>query len=107
MNVSERIEQLRLVPVVVINREEDAEGVLGTAESSTGLFYGGGVHQLLVQLLGVGVTATWAFGLGLIMFYAIKKTIGVRVSRDEELKGLDLAEHNNDGYAGFQIFITE
>ncbi len=85
----------------------NAEGVLGTAASSTGLFYGGGVHQLLVQLLGVGVTAAWAFGLGLIMFYAIKKTIGVRVSRDEELKGLDLAEHNNDGYAGFQIFITE
>ncbi len=84
-----------------------AEAILGTGEANTGLFYGGGWHQTLVQLAGAGTACVWAFGLGLLMFYAIKKTIGLRASREDELKGMDLAEHNNDAYAGFQIFVTE
>jgi Amt family ammonium transporter len=42
-----------------------------------------------------------------LVFLAIKKTIGLRVSRDEELRGLDLGEHGLEAYAGFQVFITE
>lgn len=85
----------------------NAEGVIKTAEKSTGLFYGGGVDQLISQLIGAGAYFAWAFGLGLIMFTIIKKTIGFRVSRDEELKGLDICEHGNEAYSGFQFFITQ
>ena len=41
------------------------------------------------------------------MFYIMKKTIGLRVTEEEELKGLDIAEHGNDAYSGFQIFPNE
>jgi len=71
-----------------------------------GLFYGGGLHQLGVQLLGVVTAFGWAFGLGLILFLAIKYTVGLRVSREEELRGLDVSEHGMEAYSGFQIFTT-
>jgi Amt family ammonium transporter len=83
----------------------NAEGVLGTGDS-TGLFYGGGFKQLGVQLVGVGACFAWAFIVGLIMFTLIKKTVGLRVSADEELKGLDIGEHGMEAYAGFQVFTT-
>ncbi len=84
----------------------NAEGVLATGESSTGLFYGGGFKQLGVQLVGAGACFAWAFGLGLVLFYAIKKTVGLRVTSEEELKGLDIGEHGMEAYSGFQIFTT-
>ncbi len=83
-----------------------AEGVLATGESSTGLFYGGVFKQLGVQLVGAGACFAWAFGLGLVLFYAIKKTVGLRVTSEEELKGLDIGEHGMEAYSGFQIFTT-
>ncbi|MBT3202106.1 MAG: ammonium transporter [Phycisphaerales bacterium] len=84
----------------------NAEKTLGIGDSSSGLFYGGGASQLLTQLTGVGVAFAWAFGLGLVMFMVIKKTIGLRASREEELRGLDVSEHGMEAYAGFQIFAT-
>ncbi|MBW8002741.1 MAG: ammonium transporter [Planctomycetes bacterium] len=83
----------------------NAEGILGTGES-TGLFYGGGFGQFGVQLVGAGACFGWAFGAGLVLFYAIKKTVGLRVTVEEELKGLDLGEHGMEAYSGFQIFST-
>ncbi len=83
-----------------------AEAVLGTAGENTGLFYGGGFGQLGVQLVGAGACFVWAFGLGLLLFYAIKKTVGLRVTIEEELKGLDIGEHGMEAYSGFQIFST-
>ncbi len=71
-----------------------------------GLFYGGGISQLGVQALGVVTAFAWAFGLGLIVFLAIKYTVGLRVSRKEELRGLDAGEHGMEAYSGFQIFTT-
>jgi Amt family ammonium transporter len=84
----------------------NAEAVLGTAGENTGLFYGGGFRQLGVQLVGAGACFFWAFGLGLILFYAIKKTVGLRATVEEELKGLDIGEHGMEAYSGFQIFTT-
>ncbi len=81
----------------------NAEALLG-GETSGGLFYGGGFTQLATQLIGVGTAFAWAFGTGFVLFYAIKKTIGLRVSREEEMKGLDLGEHGMEAYGGFQIF---
>jgi Amt family ammonium transporter len=51
--------------------------------------------QILVQLLGVGVNFVWAFGLGFVMFQLIDKTIGLRVSDEEEEKGLNVVEFSD------------
>ena len=48
-----------------------------------------------------------SFILGMVTFLTLKKTVGLRVSAEEELKGLDITEHGNDAYAGFQIFTNE
>jgi Amt family ammonium transporter len=72
-----------------------------------GLFCGGGFKQLGAQLLGASVAFAWAFGLGIILFWILSKTVGLRVSAEEESKGLDIGEHGNEAYAGFQVFTTE
>ena len=69
-----------------------------------GLFYGGGAKLLGVQAIGVGAAFVWAFGLGMVLFLAIKKTAGLRVSKEEEIRGLDIGEHGMEAYHGFQIF---
>jgi Amt family ammonium transporter len=79
---------------------------VGLFNLESGLFYGGGLHQLGVQALGAVAAFAWAFGLGLGLFYLIDKTIGLRVTSEEELKGLDIGEHGMEAYAGFQVFIT-
>jgi Amt family ammonium transporter len=71
-----------------------------------GLFYGGGIKLFAVQLLGAATAFVWAFGLGLILFFVLKSSVGLRVSSEEELKGLDIGEHGMEAYAGFQIFTT-
>ncbi len=63
-----------------------------------GLFFGGGIDQLLVQLKGVGIAFVWAFGASSLIFLALKYTIGLRVSEDEEIQGLDILEHGNEAY---------
>ncbi len=52
-------------------------------------------QQILVQLFGVGVNFVWAFGIGLVVFIAIDKTIGLRVSDEEEDKGLNVVEFSD------------
>ena len=81
--------------------------MVGLLDVSDGLFYGGGLHLLGIQAIGVGTGFVWAFGLGLILFLIIKKTIGLRVTEEEELRGLDIGEHGMEGYSGFQIFTTQ
>ena len=72
-----------------------------------GLFYGGGPAQLGVQALGVGCVCLFVIATMGGVFLAIKKTVGLRVGRNEELRGLDIGEHGLEAYAGFQIFVTE
>lgn len=69
-----------------------------------GLFYGGGAAQLGAQALGVLAYFVWAFGLGLVLFFIMKKAKILRVTKEEEMQGLDIGEHNTDAYHGFQIF---
>lgn len=78
----------------------------GLFNTSSGLLYGHGLHQLSVQALGVVTAFAWAFGLGLVLFFTLKMTVGLRVSREEELRGLDVGEHGMEAYNGFQIFTT-
>ncbi len=72
-----------------------------------GLFYGGGFKKLGIQIVGAGTAFVWAFGLGLVLFFILSKTAGLRVTAEEEIKGLDIGEHGNEAYAGFQVFTTE
>ncbi len=79
----------------------------GLFSTDVGLFMGGGFGQTLVQLLGVGVVFVWAFGAGFILFSLVKALVGVRVSKEEEVRGLDIGEHGSEAYNGFQVFTTE
>jgi Amt family ammonium transporter len=64
-----------------------------------GLFYGGGFDQLIVQILMILIIAAWVAITTGIVFFALKSTIGLRVSREEEIEGLDVLEHGLSGYA--------
>ncbi|MEL6892857.1 MAG: ammonium transporter, partial [Actinomycetota bacterium] len=64
-----------------------------------GLFYGGGIEQLVVQLLMVLIIIVWVAVTSFIVFSAIKAAIGLRVDEEEEVEGLDLPEHGMTGYA--------
>lgn len=75
--------------------------------ANDGLLYGGGLSQLWVQTYGVIISALFVIAAMGIIFYIIKVTIGLRVSEDEELRGLDIGEHGMESYAGFQIFISQ
>ncbi len=73
-------------------------------DSVVGLFYGGGFHQLGIQLLGFVTVAAWATICITITFMVIKSTIGLRVSEEEEIVGLDVMEHGlTSAYAGFSL----
>ncbi|HJB40368.1 MAG TPA: ammonium transporter [Candidatus Ruthenibacterium avium] len=74
----------------------------GSGTNGLGLFTGGGVSLLGVQLLGAVSIIAWVAVTMTIAFAVIKKTIGLRVSREEELAGLDIMEHGlESSYAGF------
>jgi Amt family ammonium transporter len=72
-----------------------------------GLFFGGGMELLTTQFIGVVSVFAWVMITALIVFLAAKMLFGLRVSREEELRGLDIGEHGMEAYAGFQIFSTE
>jgi Amt family ammonium transporter len=76
----------------------------GLFATNGGLFYGGGFKQLGIQLLGAGTAFVWAFGIGVVLFFVLSKTVGLRVTAEEEQKGLDIGEHGMEAYSGFQIF---
>ncbi|MBT6092468.1 MAG: ammonium transporter, partial [Acidimicrobiaceae bacterium] len=70
-----------------------------------GLFYGGGFDQLLVQAIGVVIVAVWVLGTTAILFKVLKSTVGLRVSAEEELAGLDVAEHGSPGYGPEPVLV--
>lgn len=73
-------------------------------DSVVGLFYGGGFHQLGLQLLGFASVAAWTAVTITIAFLVIKATVGLRVTEEEEIIGLDATEHGlPSAYAGFSI----
>ena len=73
-------------------------------DSVSGLFYGGGFHQLGLQLLGFVTVAAWTVVTMIIVFSIIKAIFGLRVSEEEEIEGLDSTEHGlASAYSGFSI----
>lgn len=76
----------------------------GGSIKGEGLFYGGGFTQLGLQLLGFVSVAAWAAVCMVIVFRVIKATIGLRASKEEEIRGLDIMEHGlSSAYAGFEF----
>lgn len=78
-------------------------GFFATKELATvgqpGLFYGGGLHQLGIQALGILTSGAYAFIASFVLLYIIKAIMsGLRVSEEEELIGLDMSEHGSYGY---------
>lgn len=77
--------------------------MVGLFATEGGLFFGGSIRLLLVQLLGVLTTFIWTVATSFILFSVIKATVGLRASSDEEIKGLDLEEHGSVAYGDFVI----
>ena len=76
------------------------EGVT-TLSKVNGLFYGGGFRLLGVELLGVISVGAFVFIASGIVWLILKKTMGIRVSPEEEIAGLDIGEHGNHAYPDF------
>lgn len=81
------------------------EGVT-TLSTQNGLFYGGGFKLLGIQILGIIAVGVFVFAASLLVWFIIKKTIGIRVSREEEIAGLDIGEHGNIAYPDFAPVTT-
>jgi Amt family ammonium transporter len=77
-------------------------GIWGTL--AVGLFGSlAGIDQFLYQLAGVGAAGVFCMIAAFVIIFTLKKTVGIRVSREEELDGLDLHEHGMDAYADFRM----
>jgi Amt family ammonium transporter len=76
-------------------------GLWGVSGSDPiGLFNGGGTEQIIAQLKGAVAYMVWAVVLSFVVFGALKATIGLRVTEEEEIAGLDVSEHGSIAYPG-------
>jgi len=71
---------------------------VGLFANEVGLFVGGGASQLIAQTIGVVAGFAWAFSVSMAIFLTVKYTVGLRVSAEEEIEGLDITEHGIYGY---------
>ena len=78
-------------------------GIWGTL--AVGLLVEG--KSVVTQLIGIGAIGAVCFISALLIFALLRLTIGIRVSRTDELRGLDLSEHGMEAYTGFQIFSVQ
>ena len=84
-------------------------GIFGKASlglANNGIIYGGNPRQLGAQMVGSICTIAFVVVSMGIVFKLIDRTVGLRVSREEELRGLDIGEHGMEAYGDFQIFCT-
>ncbi len=71
---------------------------------ATGIFGG---HPMVAQIIGSIAIPVWGFVTMLVLFYILKAAGILRVSKDDEMKGLDISEHEEEAYHGFQIFSNQ
>ena len=78
-------------------------GVLAVAifDTADGLFYGGGTTLFGPQLIGILAIGAWAYGTSFLVFKVIDSTVGLRVTAEEEIAGLDASEHGTSAYGDF------
>ncbi len=101
------MDTLRLDDVVGAVPVHGMAGVWGTV--AAGLFFSGDLFnpdRVMIQLLGSAVAFIWAFPLALLMYFALAKTIGLRVPMQHEQRGLDFSEHAESGYPEFSQSVT-
>ena len=70
------------------------------SEGGIGIFNGGGYEQLVSQLIGASAYTIWAATFAFIFFWILEKVVGLRVTKEEEIEGLDIAEHGIRAYPG-------
>jgi len=76
----------------------------GDGQPPLGLFYGGGINSFADQIVGVVSVGAFTFILSWVIWVIVNAVVGIRVSRDEELRGLDIAEHGMEAYPDFESF---
>ena len=76
--------------------------LLGLFHTEEGMLYGGGTGLLTTQLIGVASVFAFCMITGFALFATIRATVGLRVSAEEEIEGLDIAEHGAQAYPDFQ-----
>jgi Amt family ammonium transporter len=84
-----------------------AQDKITGAATGNGLLFGGGMKLLWAQLAGVVTVGVFTFVVAFVVWYVIKAVMGIRVSREEELAGLDIGEHGMKAYPDFQGFLTK
>lgn len=77
--------------------------MVGLLAVEGGLLYGGGTELLVTQIIGIVAVFAWTSVLAFMLFSAIKAAIGLRVSKEEEIEGLDMSEHGVEAYPDFII----
>ena len=80
--------------------------ITGTA-TGNGLFFGGGMKLLAAQAIGVLAVGAFTFAVSMAAWFLIKLVMGIKVSREEEIQGLDIGEHGMKAYPDFQGFLTK
>ena len=80
-----------------------AQDVIMPGTTGDGLLFGGGAKLFTAQLIGVLAVGAFTLGVGLIAWYVIKLVMGIRVSPEEEMEGLDIGEHAQTAYPDFQL----
>lgn len=80
-------------------------GIWGTL--AVGIFSVNPEHTFVIQLIGTGAIALWSVVWAFLLFKGADIMMGIRVSREEEIKGLDISEHGMEAYSGFQIYTSE
>jgi len=101
--------KLRIDDAIGASSVHGVVGVWGTiviglwgvnGDKGIGLFNGGGFDQLFSQIIGSLAYSIWAIVFALIFFFILKKSMGLRVTKEEEIAGLDIAEHGIRAYPG-------
>lgn len=80
-----------------------AQDLIMPNTTGNGLLFGGGTKLLLAQLIGVIAVGAFTLGVGLVAWGIIKLAVGIRVSPEEEVEGLDIGEHGITAYPDFQL----
>lgn len=74
---------------------------VGLFNQEVGLFYSGSINQLINQIIGIVAIGAFTVIFSAIVWTVLKTTLGIRVSREEEINGLDIGEHGMEAYHGF------
>jgi Amt family ammonium transporter len=80
-----------------------AQDVFMPNTTGNGLFFGGGTKLLMAQVIGIVAVAVFTLVASAVAWWLLKATMGIRVSAQEEIEGLDIGEHGNSAYPDFVV----